>query len=69
MNGPLYGNLNSYIKNSPIFGAKNIKTPLLLLDNLNDGNVPWEQGLEFFTVLRRLKKRFGCWSIKTQRIQ
>jgi dipeptidyl aminopeptidase/acylaminoacyl peptidase len=46
-----------YIKNSPLFKADKITTPLLLMHNDADGAVPWYQGIEFFTALRRLGKK------------
>ncbi|HWK05558.1 MAG TPA: prolyl oligopeptidase family serine peptidase [Puia sp.] len=46
-----------YVKNSPVFYIGNVVTPILLINNKNDGNVPFEQGLEFFTGLRRAGKR------------
>jgi dipeptidyl aminopeptidase/acylaminoacyl peptidase len=45
-----------YLKNSPLFYADKIKTPLLIMHNDKDGAVPWYQGIEFFTALRRLGK-------------
>lgn len=45
-----------YIKNSPLFFADKIKTPLLIMHNDNDGAVPWYQGIELFMALRRLQK-------------
>ncbi|WP_143708740.1 S9 family peptidase [[Flexibacter] sp. ATCC 35208] len=45
-----------FIKNSPIFSANEVTTPLLLMNNKMDGRVNFEQGVEFFTALRRLKK-------------
>jgi len=45
-----------YIENSPLFRADSVRTPLLLMHNDNDGAVPWQQGIEFFTALRRLGK-------------
>ncbi len=45
-----------YLENSPIFFADKVKTPLLMMNNDNDGAVPWYQGIEFFTALRRLNK-------------
>lgn len=45
-----------YIKNSPLFGANKINTPLLIMHNDADGSVPWYQGIEMFTALRRLGK-------------
>ena len=46
-----------YIKNSPLFKADKINTPLLITHNDADGSVPWYQGIEFFTALRRLGKK------------
>ena len=46
-----------YIKNSPLFKADKINTPLLIMSNDADGAVPWYQGIEFFTALRRLGKK------------
>ncbi len=45
-----------YFENSPIFWADRVNTPLLMLHNDNDGAVPWYQGIELFTALRRLAK-------------
>lgn len=46
-----------YIKNSPLFRADKVKTPLLIMHNDADGAVPWYQGIEYFTALRRLNKK------------
>jgi len=46
-----------YIKNSPLFAADKINTPILLMHNDADGAVPWYQGIEFFTALKRLNKK------------
>ena len=46
-----------YIKNSPLFAADKIKTPLLIMHNDADGSVPWYQGIEMFTAMRRLGKK------------
>lgn len=46
-----------YIENSPIFRIDKITTPLLIMHNKEDGAVPFEQGIELFTALRRLGKR------------
>jgi dipeptidyl aminopeptidase/acylaminoacyl peptidase len=45
-----------YIENSPIFWADKVETPLLMMHNDADGAVPWYQGIEYFTALRRLHK-------------
>jgi len=46
-----------YIAASPVFQADKVTTPLLLIANKRDGNVPFSQGLELFLALRRLGKR------------
>lgn len=46
-----------YIKNSPLFQADKVTTPLLIMHNDKDGSVPWYQGIEYFTALRRLGKK------------
>ena len=46
-----------YIKNSPLFAADKIKTPLLLMHNDADGSVPWYQSIELFTAMKRLGKK------------
>ena len=50
------GGLELYIENSPIFHADKVQTPLLIMHNDNDGAVPWYQGIEYFSDLRRLGK-------------
>ncbi len=54
--GTLWEKPMHYIENSPLFYAPNCNTPVLILHNDNDGAVPWYQGIEFFTALRRLNK-------------
>ena len=48
-----------YIENSPLFHLQNITTPLVIMSNDADGAVPWYQGIEFFTPMRRLGKKEG----------
>lgn len=45
-----------YIKNSPLFTINQVKTPVVIMSNDKDGAVPWYQGIEMFTALRRLGK-------------
>ncbi|MDB5131421.1 MAG: peptidase [Mucilaginibacter sp.] len=45
-----------YIQNSPLFQLPNVKTPVMIMSNDADGAVPWYQGIEMFTALRRLGK-------------
>jgi dipeptidyl aminopeptidase/acylaminoacyl peptidase len=48
--------LDLYVENSPLFGIKNVHTPYLTIANDADDAVPWQQGIEFNTALRRLGK-------------
>lgn len=57
------GGLDLYIKNSPLFFADKMNTPLLIMNNDEDEAVPWYQGIEFFTALRRLGKQ-NVWMLQ-----
>jgi dipeptidyl aminopeptidase/acylaminoacyl peptidase len=52
----LWEDRDAYIKNSPVFFADKVNTPLLMMHNDDDGAVPWYQGIEYFMALRRLNK-------------
>jgi dipeptidyl aminopeptidase/acylaminoacyl peptidase len=54
--GTLWDKPLRYIENSPIYYADKIDTPLLMMNNDKDGAVPWYQGIELFSALRRLGK-------------
>ncbi|SKC99456.1 Dipeptidyl aminopeptidase/acylaminoacyl peptidase [Chitinophaga ginsengisegetis] len=45
-----------YIENSPLFNLPRVNTPVAIMANDADGAVPWYQGIEMFTGLRRLGK-------------
>jgi hypothetical protein len=45
-----------FIENSPIFWVDKVQTPYLTIHNDEDDAVPWYQGIEFFSALRRLGK-------------
>ncbi|MFD1768882.1 S9 family peptidase [Sphingobacterium suaedae] len=45
-----------YIENSPLFFLDRVNTPVVIMHNDSDGAVPWYQGIEMFTALRRLQK-------------
>jgi len=45
-----------YLKNSPVFHANKVQTPLLILHNDRDGAVPWTQAVEYYLALRRYEK-------------
>jgi len=52
----LWDNLDLYIENSPLFHLDKVNTPVVIMHNDEDGAVPWYQGIEMFTALRRLQK-------------
>jgi dipeptidyl aminopeptidase/acylaminoacyl peptidase len=45
-----------YIENSPLFSLPKVSTPVVIMSNDADGAVPWYQGIEMFTGLKRLGK-------------
>jgi dipeptidyl aminopeptidase/acylaminoacyl peptidase len=51
-----FENFDEYIKRSPIFHLKNVKTPLLILHTDKDYRCPLEQAEQLFTALRILNK-------------
>lgn len=53
----LWDKPNLYIENSPLFQFPKVKTPVVIMSNDADGAVPWYQGIEMFTALRRLGKQ------------
>ena len=61
----LWSGYDLYVENSPIFKLPNVKTPLLIMHNNNDGAVPYYQGIEMFMGLRRLGK--PCWLLEYNR--
>jgi dienelactone hydrolase len=46
-----------FIKNSPIFQANRVTTPLLMMHTKKDGTCPFPNALSFFIALRRLGKK------------
>ena len=54
--GGYWENIEAYTRNSPVYFAENVKTPLIILHNDKDGAVDWNQGIEYFNTLRRLGK-------------
>jgi dienelactone hydrolase len=57
MDASLWEHPERYINNSPVLFAHHTTTPLLMMHNKQDDNVPYTQGIEFYTALRRLGKR------------
>ena len=54
--GGYWDNLEAYQRNSPVYYAARVQTPLIILHNDKDGAVDWNQGIEYYNTLRRLKK-------------
>ncbi|HNG89119.1 MAG TPA: prolyl oligopeptidase family serine peptidase, partial [Saprospiraceae bacterium] len=54
--GSLWEKPKQFLENSPLFALDKVQTPLLILHNDKDGAVPWYQGIELYTGLRRLGK-------------
>jgi dipeptidyl aminopeptidase/acylaminoacyl peptidase len=53
---PLWSRTLQFLENSPIFWVERVDTPYLSIHNDDDDAVPWYQGIEFFSALRRLGK-------------
>ena len=53
---PLWDRTLQYLENSPLFWVERVDTPYLSIHNDEDDAVPWYQGIEFFSALRRLGK-------------
>jgi len=51
-----HNNLDLYLEQSTVLGAKNMDTPLLLYGGTYDGIVPWIQPFGFYNALRFNKK-------------
>ncbi|HET9425115.1 MAG TPA: prolyl oligopeptidase family serine peptidase [Gemmatimonadaceae bacterium] len=54
--GSFIENHEAYIRNSPVFFADKVKTPLVILHNDKDGAVDFNQGVTYFTTLVNQKK-------------
>lgn len=62
MGGNLWDRPGNYIQASPIFQAQHLTTPVLLMNNKDDEDVNFYEGIQFFTALRRLGKK--CWMLQ-----
>ena len=56
IDGPPWERPLHFIENSPLFWIEKVHTPYLTIHNDEDDAVPWYQGIEFFTAMRRLGK-------------
>lgn len=56
-----------FIENSPIFWVKKVQTPYLTIHNDEDDAVPWEQGIEWISAMRRLNKEAYMFTFNGER--
>ncbi|HEX3867244.1 MAG TPA: prolyl oligopeptidase family serine peptidase, partial [Gemmatimonadaceae bacterium] len=54
--GNFLENYDSYIRNSPVFHADKVKTPLIILADDKDGAVDFNQGITYYNTLSQLDK-------------
>lgn len=54
--GPWYDKMEAHMRNSPMFQADKIKTPLLVAFGDKDGAVDWHQGIQMYGTMRRMQK-------------
>ena len=53
MQVPLYEDLQAYIRNSAVYKAHTMTTPLLVMFGDNDGTVQWHQSVALYNIARR----------------
>ena len=56
-----------FLENSPLFWVEKVQTPYLTIHNDEDDAVPWYQGIEFFSALRRLGKEAWMFNFNTEK--
>jgi len=54
--GNFIENREAYYRNSPVFFADKVRTPLMILQNDKDGAVDFNQGVTYYNTLRQLGK-------------
>ncbi len=64
--GTLWEKLPLYLENSPLFHLNKVTSPMVIMHNDADGAVPWYQGIELFTGLRRLGKKVWMFNYNGQ---
>ena len=64
---PLWSRALQFIENSPLFWVEKVRTPYLSIHNDEDDAVPWYQGIEFFSALRRLGKEAYMFNFNTEK--
>jgi dipeptidyl aminopeptidase/acylaminoacyl peptidase len=56
--GPWYDRMEEHMRNSPMYQASKIKSPLMIAFGDKDGAVDWHQGIEMYSTMRRMEKPF-----------
>ncbi|MCX6316810.1 MAG: prolyl oligopeptidase family serine peptidase [Bacteroidetes bacterium] len=64
--GTLWQKLPLYMENSPLFHLEKVTSPMVIMANDADGAVPWYQGIELFSGLRRLGKKVWMFNYNGQ---
>jgi dipeptidyl aminopeptidase/acylaminoacyl peptidase len=64
--GTLWEKLPLYLENSPLFHLEKVTAPMVIMANDADGAVPWYQGIELFTAMRRLGKKIWMFNYNGQ---
>ena len=64
--GTLWEKLPLYLENSPLFHLNKVTAPMVIMANDADGAVPWYQGIELFSGLRRLGKKVWMFNYNGQ---
>lgn len=64
--GTLWEKLPLYLENSPLFHLDKVTAPMVIMSNDADGAVPWYQGIELFSGLRRLGKKVWMFNYNGQ---
>lgn len=62
----LWEKLPLYLENSPLFHLDKVTSPMVIMANDADGAVPWYQGIELFSGLRRLGKKVWMFNYNGQ---
>ena len=57
MEVPFWEDLDTYIRNSPLFNIERMNAPLLVAFGDEDGAVDWNQGVELYNAARRARKQ------------
>ena len=56
--GPWYDRMEDHMRNSPMYQASKIQSPLMVAFGDKDGAVDWHQGIEMYSTMRRMEKPF-----------